>query len=97
LVAFGNGEMIRSMIGPIKAARITGVVLSGAGIIGAVIFAALSRSLLSIVVAALVILLLSLSLFRSRKLSKEEMIRRQDRAMGKPGSDDPRKIARWMP
>ena len=48
------------MIGPIKAARITEVVLAVLLIVGAIIFAGLSRSLLSVIfAAALVVLLLS--------------------------------------
>jgi hypothetical protein len=35
-------------------------------------------------------------LFRRRKASEAEMIRRIDKALGKP-SDDPRHMARWVP
>jgi uncharacterized membrane protein YfcA len=83
--------------GPIKAARITEVVLGVLLTIGAIIFAVLSRSLLSIIFAASVPVLFTVSFLRSRKLSEEEIIRRQDRLMGKPGIDDPKKMARWIP
>ena len=85
------------MIGPIKAARITEVVLAVLLIVGAIIFAGLSRSLLSIIFAASVVVLFTISFLRSRKLSEEEIIRRQDRLMGKLGVDEPKKMARWMP
>jgi len=39
----------------------------------------------------------TISLLRSRKLSEEEIIRRQDRLMGKPGVDEPKKMARSIP
>jgi hypothetical protein len=84
------------MIGPSKAERITEVVLCAFGIVGVIIFAAWSRSLFSIIFAAVMMLLLPFSLIRSRRLGEEEIIRRQDRAMGKP-SDDPREMARWVP
>ncbi len=84
------------MIGPSKAERIAEIVLCALGIMGSIIFALYSRSLLSIIFATSVTVLLPLSLLRSWKLSDEEMIRRQDRAMGKP-SDDPRQMARWVP
>jgi hypothetical protein len=70
-----------------------GVVL----IVGAVIFAGLSRSLLSVIFAAAVVVLFTISLLRSRKLSEEETIRRQDRLVGKPGVDEPKKMARSIP
>jgi hypothetical protein len=70
------------MIGPIKAARITEVVLGVLLTIGAIIFAVLSRSLPSIIFAASVPVLFTVSFLRSRKLSEEEIIRRQDRIMG---------------
>lgn len=73
------------MIGPIKAARITEVVLAVLLIVGAIIFAGLSRSLLSIIFAASVVVLFTISLLRSRKLSEEEIIRRQDRPMVETG------------
>jgi uncharacterized membrane protein YfcA len=85
------------VIGPIKAARITEVVLAVLLIVGAIIFAGLSRSLLSIIFAASVVVLFTISFLRSRKLSEEEIIRRQDRLMGKPGADEPKKMARWIP
>lgn len=46
------------MIGPGKAARITEVVLGVVLIVGATIFAGLSRSLLSVIFAAAVVVLL---------------------------------------
>jgi membrane protein implicated in regulation of membrane protease activity len=70
-----------------------GVVL----IVGVVIFAGLSRSLLSVIFAAAVVVLFTISLLRSRKLSEEETIRRQDRLVGKPGVDEPKKMARSIP
>jgi membrane protein implicated in regulation of membrane protease activity len=85
------------VIGPIKAARITEVVLGVLLIAGAIIFAGLSRSLPSIIFAASVVVLFTISFLRSRKLSEEEIIRRQDRLMGKRGVDEPQKMARWIP
>lgn len=85
------------MVGPIKAARITEIVIGVLLIIGVISFAVFSRSLWSIIVAIAVTVLLSVSFLRSRKLSEEEMIRRQDQALGKAGSDDPREMARWVP
>ena len=85
------------VIGPIKAARITEVVLGVVLIVGAIIFAGLSRSLRSIMFAASVVVLFTISSPRSRKLKEEEIIRRQDRLMGKPGVDEPKKMARSIP
>ena len=70
------------VIGPIKAARITEVVLGVVLIVGAIIFAGLSRSLRSIMFAASVVVLFTISSPRSRKLKEEEIIRRQDRLKG---------------
>ena len=88
---------VANMIGPIKAARIAEFVVGVLLIVGAIIFAALSRSLLSVIFAASVVVLFTISFLRSRKLSEEEIIRRQDRLMGKPGIDDPKMLARWIP
>ena len=58
------------MIGPIKAARITEVVLGVVLIVGAVIFAGLSRSLLSVIFAAAVVVLFTISLLRSPEVER---------------------------
>jgi hypothetical protein len=84
------------MIGPSKAERIAEVVLCVLGMVGVVIFAVWSRSIFSIIFAAVMTVLLPFSLLRSRKLREGEIIRRQDQAMGKP-SDDPREMARYVP
>ncbi len=84
------------MTGPNKAERVTEIVVCVLGVVGAAIFAVWSRSLFSVIFAAATTILLPLSLLRSRKLGEEEMIRRQDQAMGKT-SDDPREMARWVP
>ncbi len=65
-------------------------------IIGAVIFAAWSRSWFAVILAVLVIALLLISFLRSRRIDEAEMIRRQDEAMGKL-KDDPNEMARWVP
>ena len=82
-------------VGPCKAERVAGVVLCAACIVGAVIFAVWSRSLFSIIYAVAAIILLSLSLWRSRNLREEEIIRRQDEAM--KSKDDPHEMARFVP
>ena len=64
--------------------------------VGAVIFAAWSRSWVAILLAAFVIALLLTSFMRSRRIDEEAMMRRQDKAMGKP-KDDPNEMARWVP
>jgi hypothetical protein len=81
--------------GPSKAGCIAGVVLCSLAIIGAVIFAAWSRSVFSIIFAAAATVLLPISILRSRKLGEEKMMRRQDRAM--QTRDDPNEMARWVP
>ena len=73
------------MIGPIKAARITEVVLGVLLIVGAIIFAGLARSLLRVIFAASVVVLFTISFLRSRKLSEEEIIRRQGPTNGETG------------
>jgi hypothetical protein len=80
---------------PNKAGRIAGVVVCLIGIIGAVIFAAWSRSPGSIIFAIFVAILFPVSLLRSWKLGEAEMIRRQDAAM--KTRDDPSEMARWVP
>jgi hypothetical protein len=82
--------------GPSKAERLAQVVPCPVGIIVAIVFAVWSRSLFSIIFAASATLLLSVSLLRSRKVSEEEMLGRQDRAMAKT-KDDPKEMARWVP
>ena len=62
----------------------------------AIALAAWQRSVILIIFAAAVAVLLPLSLLSSRKLGEDEMIRRQDEAMGKP-TNDPREMARWVP
>jgi len=64
--------------------------------VGAAIFAAWSGSVLAVLFAVFVIVLLLISLLRSRRLSEEEMMRRQDKAIGNP-KDDPNEMARWVP
>jgi hypothetical protein len=71
--------------GPIKAARIPEVVLGVLLIVGAIIFAALARSLLSVVFAASVVVLFTIPFLRSRKLSEEEIILRQGPTNGETG------------
>jgi hypothetical protein len=80
---------------PNKAGRVAGVVVCLICIIGAVIFAAWSRSLGSIIFATFVAVLFPVSLLRSWKLSEAEMMRRQDEAM--KIKDDPNEMARWVP
>ena len=65
-------------------------------VVVAIALAAWQRSLILIIFAAIVTVLIPLSLVRSRKLGEEEMIRRQDKAMGKP-THDPKEMARWVP
>ena len=71
-------------------------------VIGLAIFAVWSRSLFSVLYAAVGTLLLFISFLRWRKVGKlsekerQELIRRQDEAMMK-GNDDPNEIARWVP
>ena len=84
------------MSGPSKAECRTEVVLGVLSIVGVIIFALWARSLFSFVFASAVTILMSVAFVRSRKISEEEMIRRQDLAIGKP-SDDPKEMARWVP
>jgi len=73
------------------------------GILGVLIFAAWSRSLFSILYAAVAVPLILMSFLRWHKLSKlsdkerQELIRRQDEAMLKSSRDDPKEMARWVP
>ena len=82
--------------GPTRAERIIEVVLCAICVGVAIGLAAWQRSAILIIFAVVVTVLISFSLSRSRKLSEEEMLRRQDKAMGKP-TDDPREMARWVP
>jgi hypothetical protein len=50
----------------------------------------------SISFAVFVVVMLAISIVRSRGVDEKEMMRRQDDAMGK-GKDDPREMARWVP
>ncbi len=82
--------------GPTKAERIVEVALCAICVVVAIALAAWQRSVILIIFAAAVAVLVPFSLVRSRKLGEDEMIRRQDKAMGKP-TDDPREMARWVP
>ena len=82
--------------GPTKAARAIEVALCAVCVVVVIALAAWQRSVILMIFAAGVAVLVSFSLVRSRKLGEDEMIRRQDKAMGKP-SDDPREMARWVP
>jgi Flp pilus assembly protein TadB len=82
--------------GPTKAERIIEVVLCAIFVVMAIALAAWQRSVILMIFAVAVAVLLPFSLVRSRKLGEDEMIRRQDKAMGKP-TDDPREMARWAP
>jgi hypothetical protein len=84
------------MNGPSKAERRAEVVLGVLTVVGVIIFALWAQSLLSIIFASVLTVLMSLAFVRSRRINEEEMIRRQDAAMGKP-SDDPKEMARWVP
>ena len=82
--------------GPTKAKRIIEVALCAIFVVVGIALAAWQRSVILIIFAAAVAVLVPFSLVRSRKLGEDEMIRRQDKAMGKP-TDDPREMARWVP
>jgi ABC-type transport system involved in cytochrome bd biosynthesis fused ATPase/permease subunit len=82
--------------GPTAAERVTEVALCVICVVVAIALAAWQRSLILMIFAAVVTVLIPFSLMRSRKLGEEEMIRRQDKAMGKP-TDDPNEMARWVP
>jgi chromate transport protein ChrA len=82
--------------GPTKAERIIEAVLCAIFVVVAIVLAAWQRSVILIIFAAAVAVLVPFSLVRSWKLGEDEMIRRQDNAMGKP-TDDPREMARWVP
>jgi len=82
--------------GPSTAERVIGYALSAICIAVVIALAAWQRSVMLMIFAAVVTVLIPFSLFRSRKLSEEEMLRRQDKAMGQP-TDDPREMARWVP
>ena len=88
--------MIVKSPGPTRAERGTEVALCVICVVVAIGLAAWQRSLILMIFAAVVTVLIPISLVRSRKLGEEEMIRRQDKAMGKP-TDDPREMARWVP
>ena len=79
-----------------NAEHTTGIVLGALGLVGVIVFAAWLRSLSVILLVVFFIVLLYISFHRSRRLSEEEMIRRQDQAMGKV-KDDPNEMARWVP
>ncbi len=92
--------------GPSKAERITGVVVFALLIVGAIIFAVWARTLFSIFYGAAVVVLVLFSLYRLHKLGEEEMNRRNQELMEKINkkmekfnndTDDPRKMARWVP
>jgi uncharacterized membrane protein len=84
--------------GPGKAERVVGIglclVICVAGVVASVAFA-IHRSLIGTVVALSAAALLLFSILRSRGVSEDEMIRRQD-AIGKT-KDDPNEMARWVP
>jgi hypothetical protein len=82
--------------GPSKAERRAEVILGALTIVGVIILALWARSLLSVIFASIVTVLMSIAFIRSRRISEEEMIRRQDVAIGKP-SEDPKEMARWVP
>jgi len=82
--------------GPTKAERAIEVALCAVCVVVVIALAAWQRSVILMIFAAGVAVLVSFGLVRSRKLGEDEMIRRQDKAMGKP-SDDPREMARWVP
>jgi hypothetical protein len=82
--------------GPTKPERVAEVALCVICVAVAIALAAWHRSGIMIVVAAAVSVLIPLSLVRSRRLGEEELIRRQDKAMGKK-KDDPSEMARWVP
>jgi len=50
----------------------------------------------SISFAVFFVVMLAISIVRSRGVDEKEMMRRQDDAMGK-GKDDPSEMARWVP
>jgi hypothetical protein len=50
----------------------------------------------SISFAIFVVVMLVISIVRSRGVDEKEMMRRQDEAMGR-GKDDPSEMARWVP
>jgi hypothetical protein len=82
--------------GPSAAERVIGYSLSVICVVVVIALAVWQRSVILMIFAAVVTVLIPFSLFRSRKLGEEEMLRRQDKAMGKP-TDDPREMARWVP
>ena len=82
--------------GPTKAELVTEVALCVICVAVAIALAAWHRSVIMIAFAAAVSVLIPLSLVRSRRLGEEELIRRQDKAMGKT-KDDPSEMARWVP
>ena len=85
------------MKGPIKDDRIAEVMTGALTILGVIVVAIWDKSVLSIIFAAAVVTaLIVVAFIRSRGISEEEMVRRQDLAMGKP-SDDPKEMARWVP
>ncbi len=81
---------------PTKAERVTEVVICVICVVVAIAIAAWQRSMFLMIFAEVVTVLVPFSLVRSRRLGEEEMMRRQDKAMGKP-TDDPREMARWVP
>ncbi len=76
--------------------RISEFTFSALFVVGAILFAVWSRSLLSIIFAASAAALILFSLKRSLPLGEEEMMRRHDRAMG-TSKDDPSEMARGVP
>jgi uncharacterized membrane protein len=81
-----------------KVERVTERILLAIMLAVVAVLAVWSRSLLSIGFAVFVFTVVSIGVWRKRKLklSEEEQIRRIDQAMGKP-SDDPRQMSRWVP
>lgn len=82
--------------GPIRAERASEIGVAAVAVLVAIGIGAFFHSLIGVVLAGIVILLLVISVARSRKGSEAEMIRRQDRTTGKP-PDDPRKMGNFLP
>jgi hypothetical protein len=82
--------------GPSEAERMAEVVSGVFTIVAVIVLAIWTKSVLSIIFASVVTTLMAAAFIRSRGMSEEEMLRRQDLAIGKP-CDDPKEMARWVP
>jgi hypothetical protein len=88
--------MVLQMNPTCKGERIAQVVVGVLGLSGLLFLVLWFPSWTSISFAIFTIVMLAISIVRSRGVDEKEMMRRQDDTMGK-GKDDPSEMARFVP